>query len=98
MYQSNQARIKKEIPSLLLGLEQGPRPASSHPRVNSARGTVAAASPSLRIEREREPRRRRLLRYPRALFTRGWLEAGRGPCPRPSKREGISFFILAGLD
>jgi len=32
MYRSNQARIKKEIPSLLLGRGQGPRPASSLPR------------------------------------------------------------------
>ena len=31
MYRSNQARIKKEIPSLLLGRGQGPRPASSLP-------------------------------------------------------------------
>ena len=32
MYRSNQARIKKKIPSLLLGRGQGPRPASSLPR------------------------------------------------------------------
>jgi len=32
MYRSNQAKIKKEIPSLLLGRGQGPRPASSLPR------------------------------------------------------------------
>ena len=36
-----------------------------------------------------------MLQYPRVLFMRGRLEAGRGPCPRPSKREGISFLILA---
>jgi hypothetical protein len=61
MYQSNQARIEKEIPSLLLGRGQGPWPASSRPRcpsrcilgVNSTRGycsstgTVACRSPPL---------------------------------------------------
>ena len=31
MYRSNQARIKKKIPSILLGRGQGPRPASSLP-------------------------------------------------------------------
>ena len=58
MYRSNQTRIKKEIPSLLLGRGQGPRPASSlglaDLDVNNTRGTVAhwycstpaAASPS----------------------------------------------------
>jgi hypothetical protein len=51
MYQSNQARIKKEIPSLLPAVGEAPRLASLAPltlaaalqpqRVNSTRGTVA---------------------------------------------------------
>ena len=35
MYRSNQAKIKKKIPSLLLGRGQGPRPASDLPRTPS---------------------------------------------------------------
>jgi len=54
MYQSNEAKIKKEIPSLLLGRGQGPRPASSLPCVNSTRGYRSAAgtvaSPSLPLK------------------------------------------------
>ena len=45
----------------------------------------------------------RRLQYLWLLFTlrivgaglRGREKAGQGPCPRPSKREGISFLILA---
>jgi len=32
MYRSNQARIKKKIPSIFFGRGKGPRPASSLPR------------------------------------------------------------------
>jgi hypothetical protein len=47
-----------------------------------------------------------VLQYPRVLFAprivaaglRGREEAGRELCPRPSKREEISFLILAWLD
>jgi len=51
MYQSNQARIKKENPSLLPGRGQTPRVRLSLTLVaipmNSTRGTVARQPPSL---------------------------------------------------
>jgi len=40
MYQSNQARIKKENPSLLPGRGQVPQPASSRPRSSSCRHNI----------------------------------------------------------
>jgi len=46
MYQSNQARIKKENPSLLPSRGQGPRPVSSHPRSPSRRHNIRRASQS----------------------------------------------------
>ena len=55
MYQSNQARIKKEIPSLLPGRGQGPRPVSSLPRVNSTRGGGCYAAAGAAREREGRP-------------------------------------------
>jgi hypothetical protein len=56
MYQSNQARIKKEIPSLLPGCGQRPRGrpplalAALAAAVNSTRGTVARPSPPLPLD------------------------------------------------
>ena len=59
MYQSNQARIKKEIPSLLPGRGQTPRCRISLTlaalAVNSPRGTVAPRV-LYRVSRRRSPR------------------------------------------